>query len=352
MVRVRVSIGPPRCPVGGAVRPVRCRCVDALFVAASGVAGVVAGAVLDPLGQRLADLSRAAEQRDRAERDARRAAQAADRGDRRPFRPRRSGSAVGTARRAGARRRRVPAAAYPAGAADEAPPVRHLLPSGRSAGRTVGAALVTGGLWAATAAHFGHPPGASPRSWCSWPGRRRVGDRPLPPARPPSPDLRCAGPHRPAAGGGVRRRPHLARPGRCGHRRGAAAFGVFFLIWFFVPKGMGFGDVRLAGVIGLTVGYLSLLHAYLAFLSGFILGLLLGLVFMVGATTGRKTLHPVRPGTRRRGGGRHPVGRAGGPPPVPCRYLTGSSDVDPTRPVADHRDPRPPRVDLAGCCAT
>ena len=76
---------------------------------------------------------------------------------------------------------------------------------------------------------------------------------------------------------------------------GAVAFAVFFLIWFLVPKGMGFGDVRLAGVIGLTVGYLSLLHVYLAFLMGFVLGLLFGLVLMVGSSAGRKTRIPFAP---------------------------------------------------------
>ena len=76
---------------------------------------------------------------------------------------------------------------------------------------------------------------------------------------------------------------------------GAAAFAFFYLLWFFVPRGMGFGDVRLSGVIGLTVGYLSLVHAYLAFLFGFVIGLLFGLVLMVGATGGRKSLFPFAP---------------------------------------------------------
>ena len=76
---------------------------------------------------------------------------------------------------------------------------------------------------------------------------------------------------------------------------GAGAFGVFFLIWFFVPRGMGFGDVRLAGVIGVTVGYLGLLHAYLAFLVGFVFGLVFGLVLMAGSSSGRRTRIPFAP---------------------------------------------------------
>lgn len=76
---------------------------------------------------------------------------------------------------------------------------------------------------------------------------------------------------------------------------GAAAFAVFFALWWFVPRGMGYGDVRLAGAIGLTVGYLSLLHAYVAFLAGFVIGMVFGLVLMVRAGTGRRTRIPFAP---------------------------------------------------------
>ncbi len=76
---------------------------------------------------------------------------------------------------------------------------------------------------------------------------------------------------------------------------GAVAFGLFFGIWWFVPRGMGFGDVRLAGVIGITLGYLSLLHAYGAFLAGFVVGMLFGLVMMVISSSGRKTRIPFAP---------------------------------------------------------
>jgi leader peptidase (prepilin peptidase)/N-methyltransferase len=76
---------------------------------------------------------------------------------------------------------------------------------------------------------------------------------------------------------------------------GAVAFGLFFAIWWFIPQGMGFGDVRLAGAIGITVGYLSLLHAYVAFLAGFVAGMLFGLVMMVVSASGRKTRIPFAP---------------------------------------------------------
>jgi leader peptidase (prepilin peptidase)/N-methyltransferase len=76
---------------------------------------------------------------------------------------------------------------------------------------------------------------------------------------------------------------------------GAVAFGFFFAVWWFVPRGMGYGDVRLAGIIGLTVGYLSLLHAYVAFLVGFIVGMVFGLGLMALSSAGRKTRIPFAP---------------------------------------------------------
>ena len=83
-------------------------------------------------------------------------------------------------------------------------------------------------------------------------------------------------------------------PDRGGRRR-RRRLRLFFAVWWFVPRGMGFGDVRLAGVIGVTVGYLSLLHAYVAFLSGFVVGLLFGVVMMVVSSAGRKTRIPFAP---------------------------------------------------------
>ena len=76
---------------------------------------------------------------------------------------------------------------------------------------------------------------------------------------------------------------------------GAAAFAVFFAVWWFVPRGMGFGDVRLAGVIGVATGWLGLLHAYLAFLVGFGTGLVFGLVSILVLRTGRRSKIPFAP---------------------------------------------------------
>ena len=76
---------------------------------------------------------------------------------------------------------------------------------------------------------------------------------------------------------------------------GLTAFVLFFLLWFFVPRGIGRGDVRLAGLIGLETGYFSLLHVYAAFLVGFVAGMVFGIALRLTAGAGRKTSIPFAP---------------------------------------------------------
>jgi leader peptidase (prepilin peptidase) / N-methyltransferase len=45
---------------------------------------------------------------------------------------------------------------------------------------------------------------------------------------------------------------------------GAAASGIYLLIWLAYPKGMGFGDVELAAFVGLVTGYPGALVAVFA----------------------------------------------------------------------------------------
>jgi len=272
--------------------------VDALFVGACGVAGALVGAILDPVAQQLADRSRAAEERDRAQRDAVRAER--ERSAAGPD-PRGVGAADGDCGDTGPRT--VPElvvdgpAAVPVvvpGSDDGSADVRHLLPSGRAPARTVGAALVTGVLWAALAHQFGPHLLVTPflvfealavavsvtdLSHRLVPRTLLYGSLVL-----IAPLLVIV-----SAVDGTWHDLVIAVVG------GAVAFVVFFVIWFAMPRGMGFGDVRLAGVIGLTVGYLGLVHVYLAFLSGFVIGLLFGLALMVGSSAGRKTRIPFAP---------------------------------------------------------
>jgi prepilin signal peptidase PulO-like enzyme (type II secretory pathway) len=253
--------------------------VDAPFVAAAGIAGAALGALLDPLGQVLAVRSRAADDRRRVEREQ----QDAD--------------VVGvghddllvdaTSEEPDAE----PASdGVPAGASS----VRHLLPSGSAPARTVAAAAVTSVLWAAAAHRFGSHLVVTPfLVFLALAVAVSVTDL----------SHRLV-PRQLLYGGLALIVPLLVVVSAVDHSwsdfgtaaiGGAAAFAVFFTIWFVVPRGMGFGDVRLSGVIGVTVGYLGLVHVYVAFLSGFVLGLVFGLVLMVGSSEGRKTRIPFAP---------------------------------------------------------
>ena len=63
------------------------------------------------------------------------------------------------------------------------------------------------------------------------------------------------------------------------------AGGTFFVLWFVYPRGMGYGDVRLSGVLGIALGYLGwpelLTGVYAGFLLGGVGGLLLSLLRLV-----------------------------------------------------------------------
>ena len=58
---------------------------------------------------------------------------------------------------------------------------------------------------------------------------------------------------------------------------------------------MGFGDVRLAGVIGVGLGWLGYRQLYLGFLVAFVVGSGDRLVMMLVQGTGRKTPLPFGP---------------------------------------------------------
>jgi leader peptidase (prepilin peptidase)/N-methyltransferase len=76
---------------------------------------------------------------------------------------------------------------------------------------------------------------------------------------------------------------------------GGGAFAAFYAVHAAVPRGMGFGDVRLAGVIGAATGWLGLGRAFVGFLAAFILGSVLGIVVMAVTGGGRKTRIPFGP---------------------------------------------------------
>jgi leader peptidase (prepilin peptidase)/N-methyltransferase len=70
---------------------------------------------------------------------------------------------------------------------------------------------------------------------------------------------------------------------------GAAAFAVFFALWWFFPRGLGYGDVRLAGVMGAALGWIGFGELYVGFLVAFVAGTVVGVVLMARQGAGRKT---------------------------------------------------------------
>jgi len=61
---------------------------------------------------------------------------------------------------------------------------------------------------------------------------------------------------------------------------GAVAFAVFFVMNLVNPKGIAFGDVRLAGMIGLVVGWHGVTRALDAFVIASIAGALVAIVLL------------------------------------------------------------------------
>ncbi len=74
-----------------------------------------------------------------------------------------------------------------------------------------------------------------------------------------------------------------------------ALFGFFFLLALVYPSGMGFGDVKLAGVIGLLLGYLSWGAVVVGAFAGFFLGAVVGVAVMAAGAGGRRTALPFGP---------------------------------------------------------
>jgi leader peptidase (prepilin peptidase)/N-methyltransferase len=54
---------------------------------------------------------------------------------------------------------------------------------------------------------------------------------------------------------------------------GWLAFGGFYLLlWFVYPRGLGYGDVRLSGLLGLALGYLGWGPVLTGMYAGFLIG--------------------------------------------------------------------------------
>ncbi len=76
---------------------------------------------------------------------------------------------------------------------------------------------------------------------------------------------------------------------------GLAAFGGLLLLALISPRGMGMGDVKLAGFIGIGLGYLGWAHVVVGVFGGFLLGGVVAIVFLATGFRRRKDLIPFGP---------------------------------------------------------
>lgn len=75
----------------------------------------------------------------------------------------------------------------------------------------------------------------------------------------------------------------------------AALWGAFFVLMAIYPAGMGFGDVKLAGLIGAALGWLGAGPTVVGLLAAFVYGGLSGLALIVFRRAGRKSAIPFGP---------------------------------------------------------
>ena len=74
---------------------------------------------------------------------------------------------------------------------------------------------------------------------------------------------------------------------------GAAAFAFFFLAAWLYPRGMGMGDVKLAGMLGLYLGRAVAPAIFIALILGVVVGAVV--IARLGQKAGRKTAVPFGP---------------------------------------------------------
>lgn len=75
----------------------------------------------------------------------------------------------------------------------------------------------------------------------------------------------------------------------------AALYAFYFALAWISPRGMGFGDVKLAGVLGLFLGYLGWEVLIVGGFLGFLIGGVLGVALMLLGRAGRRSTIPFGP---------------------------------------------------------
>jgi leader peptidase (prepilin peptidase) / N-methyltransferase len=75
----------------------------------------------------------------------------------------------------------------------------------------------------------------------------------------------------------------------------AVLYALYYLLMLIYPAGMGFGDVKLAGVVGLYLGWLGWAEVIIGGFFGFVIGALAGLGLMAAGRATRKSALPFGP---------------------------------------------------------
>jgi len=76
---------------------------------------------------------------------------------------------------------------------------------------------------------------------------------------------------------------------------GLALWAFYWVLHAIQPRGMGYGDVKLAGVLGMYLGWFGWSEVAVGAFLGFLLGGVVGIALMVAGAATRKTAIPFGP---------------------------------------------------------